>query len=180
MKPLSLAALGAVTGGLAAASIYLPVDPFPAFEVAGRCIGGIRVLGACSGMTLAVYVLPGLIFGAVIGAALRRAGRLSSRAVAVFASVATAANALAVIATLTAIEPLERLLGGHVGLAGAGLIGGAIGGGLLAVPAAVGPRPLLAGAALGLLLPLFESVPGEIAFYVLWQAGYAAALAARG
>jgi len=182
MKPLEAALLGAITGGIAAASFYVPMGEFPAVALYGHCVGGARVLGACSGFSLSVYCLPGLVFGAAFGAAWWRAGRLDPAQAAGFALAATLANALAVAAALTANDPIEPLLDG-ASLAGAGAIGGAVGGGLLArlaagwLKLARWPLLALAGAVLGLLLPIFDSAAGEIAFYVVWQAGYAVALA---
>jgi hypothetical protein len=71
-------------------------------------------------------------------------------------------------------------------LAVAGIIAGAAGGGLLGMifrtlvfrAAAIRPGIVVAGA-LGILTPLILSdAPGGFAFYIIWQGGYAAAVAA--
>jgi hypothetical protein len=183
MKPLAAVMLGVLTGSVAAACFYVPMPEFPAVALFGQCVGGVRVLGACGGLSLSIYSLPGLVFGVAVGVALWRAGRLRPAQAVGFALAATVANALAVVATLTANDPIAPLLG-RASLAGTGAIGGAVGGGLLAASTARwlahGRWPLLAvvGAMLGLLLPIIDSAVGEAIFYIVWQAGYAACLAA--
>ena len=105
-----------------------------------------------------------------------------------FAFAALVSNALAVLAWNQTDKPVAALLG-HDNLSDlvfaiTGAIAGAVGGGALSFCAArllkvTGwPRLLAAGAALGLALPLaMQSQTDFYAFYVIWQAGYAATLA---
>ena len=173
--------LGAASGGLAFGSLYIPTVEMPGGEVLGICIG-LRVMGACGGPNLAFYAFPGLVFGVVFAIALRRLAAIDRGQAAVFVAGATLAYALAVAVTLTAIDVVGS---GPLALAVIGAGAGALGGGLLAALAvwrlgaqSWGP-PTMIGAVLGALLPLSQWMPGMIAFYVLCQAGYGAALAAE-
>ncbi len=171
MRLALYAILGAVTGALAAAGVlYLRLGDLP---------GGW--------LSAEFYLYPGLIFGLAFGILFWAQGRLKPASAVAFALAATVSNALAVV-TWTAIdEPIASLLHaedtGDMMFAVTGVIAGAVGGGLLGYCAArllrvAGwPRLLAAGAALGLLLPLVQSKPGFFAFYILWQAGYAATMA---
>jgi hypothetical protein len=157
--------------------------------VAAACILFLR-LGDLPRLSLPVefYVYPGLIFGLAFGIILFRAeNRLKPIGAAAFALAAMISNALAV-ATWTAIDdPIATLLDteqtGDLMFGITGVIAGAVGGGLLGYCARLlqtvtaWPRLMAAGAGLGLLLPLVQSEPGFFAFYILWQAGYAATFA---
>jgi hypothetical protein len=183
MKPISLAGIGALTGLLSVFAIALPLGEFPAVALFGQCIGGVPIAGQCSGLSFSLYVFPGLIFGLAVGIALRRAGRLNLFGYALSAMVA---HALAVVVTLSALGPLGGVLPDDAALSVAGIIGGALGAGVLTrvtgrwLALSRAWIPTAVGTALGALLPIFDkSMIGEIAFYVVWQAGYGAALAAR-
>jgi len=135
-----------------------------------------------------LYVLPGLVFGLAFGTLLHRQRLLRPGRAALYAAAATLANAAAVVAAMQSLDTVETIVGsgGTPALALSGGIAGAVGGGLLAAAAApplrIGqwPRLAAAGALLGALLPIL--IEGQeisiFAFYMIWQAGYAAALAA--
>jgi hypothetical protein len=182
------AIFGALTGALSAPTVYLPIGNFPGIVIFGACIGLVSS-GSCDGLVLGTYLGPGLIFGLVFGFILHRAGRVSRAGAGGFALASLIANGLAVMSAVNAYQFLHPLFGKSelAAEAIAGLIAGAVGGGALGrvtailVPGLRWHRLLGAGAGLGLLLPLAldESLgpPGLYAFYILWQGGYAAALA---
>ena len=171
MRLARYAILGAVTGALVAA-----------------CVSYLR-LGDSPGSLVpkAFYLYPGLIFGLAFGILFWAEGRLKPVGAIAFALAATVSNALAVVAWTTTDEPIASLLGAEetadLMFAVTGGIAGAVGGGLLGYGAkhllkvAGWPRLLAAGAGLGLLLPLVQSKAGFYAFYILWQAGFAATMA---
>jgi hypothetical protein len=135
---------------------------------------------------LTLYVVPGLVFGLAFATLLDRQRLMRRGRAALYVAAAVLGNAAAVYTAMQVLETVDTVVrGGIVGLAVSGGIAGAVGGGLLAA-AAVPPLrlahwPLLAtaGASLGALLPLLVEgqEAGTVAFYVIWQAGYAAALA---
>lgn len=186
--PILGALIGALTGALSASTVYLLDVDFPGIVIFGGCIG-LVTSGSCDGLKLGTYLGPGLVFGLVFGFVLRRSGRLGWAGAGGFALASLIANGLAVMIAVNTYQFLHPLLGRaeFAAEALAGLVAGAIGGGVLGrVTAALIPglrwyRLLAAGAGLGLLLPLAldETLgpPGLYAFYVLWQGGYAAALA---
>ncbi len=158
-------------------------------------------LGALSGATAAgilvavdfqwasLYVLPGLVFGLAFGTLLLRLRLRLLRLgrAALYCAAATLANAAAVVTAMQSLDTVEAIVGaGRLALALSGSIAGAVGGGLLAVAMipplriAQWPRLVAAGAVLGMALPLLIDGReiGTFAFYLIWQAGYAAALAA--
>jgi len=184
MNAHRLALLGAATGGASALAIlaFSRLIEAPGIEVLGVCIG-LRLFAMCNGADLTVYVLPGLLFGVPFAGVFLASGRLSLPGGIVFGLTSVIANAAAVAASLAARDLLGHVVHGPLQLAVTGAIGGAVGGGLLAlgvrrllVPLAW-MRPWAVGTALGLLLALWETGVGMFAFYILWQAGYAAALA---
>ena len=134
-----------------------------------------------------LYVVPGLVFGLTFAALLHRQRLMRLGRACLYVAAAVLANAVAVLTALQMLDPVGALVGGGMlAIAASGGIAGAVGGGLLAC-AAVPPLrlagwPLLAvaGAVLGTLLPLFTEVGdiGIFTFYMIWQAGYAAAMAA--
>ena len=156
-------------------------------------------LGAFTGATTAgvliavdfswgsLHVLPGLVFGLAFGVLLHRQRLLPRVRAALYVAAATLGNAAAVVAAMQSLDTVEGVVGsGRLALALSGGIAGTVGGGLLAI-AAVPPLRLAqwpglgaAAALLGLLLPLLIDGReiGTLAFYMIWQAGYAAALAA--
>lgn len=156
-------------------------------------------LGALTGATAAgalvaidfqwasLYVLPGFVFGLAFGTLLHRQRLLRLGRAALYGIAATLANAAAVLTAMQSLDAVEAIVGGtRLALAVSGGVAGAVGGGLLAAAAvpplgiAGWPRLVAAGALLGTLLPLLIEGReiGTFAFYMLWQAGYAAALAA--
>lgn len=171
MRPTLYAILGAVTGVLAAAGVlYLKLGDLPG-----------------DWLSVEFYVYPGLIFGLAFAVLFWMEKRLKPVGAIALAFAATVSNALAVAAWTLIDHPVASLLGkedtGSITFAATGAIAGAVGGGLLGYSAArllrvAGwPRLLAAGAALGLLLPLVQSQAGFFAFFILWQAGYAATMA---
>ena len=186
LKPALYALLGAATGAMVAACVlFLPLEDVPSFRLFGRCVGMVTA-SECKGLSLEYYLFPGLIFGLAFGILLSASGKLVFRGVA-FALAAVVSNALAVAAWTAIADPISDFLGqdatGDRVFLVTGAIAGALGGGLLGYGA---PRLLriagwlwllAVGAALGLLLPLVgRSMSGFFAFYILWQAGYAAML----
>jgi hypothetical protein len=194
--PAVFALCGVATGAVAAAvctvAKFGEVEPF---AVAGYCLGvevsgaGLFEGGACTGVDGAFYLFPGLVFGIVFGPLLHRCGRLSRGGATGYAVAAVMANAVAVTVCVSALHPLNDLLpfdNPILDLAVAGMIAGAAGGGLLCMIfrslalGGVSIRPgIVIGGALGMLAPLILSdAPGGFAFYMIWQGGYGAAVAA--
>lgn len=182
--------IGGVTGALSAVAVsYVKVGALPGIVILGACIG-LRGANDCSGLELATYIAPGLIFGIVFGALLRRSGKLDPAGAVWFALASLVGNFLAVMVAVNVFESTKPLFGDvelPAELVG-GLVAGAVGGGLLGrVTAALVPgvhwlRLLAVGAVLGLFLPLAlteTQVLGQAGlylFYIIWQGGYAAAL----
>lgn len=185
-----MALLGAVTGALAAAAVDLvPLRDVGGIVLFGHCFG-MRRVNECAGAPGAFYLFPGLIFGVGFAALLWWQRRLRLPDAIAFAIAATLANAAAVFVWTAIVDPMDALLEAFASVyslfALTGAISGAVGGGLLGFSARrlLGvrgwPGVTATGAALGLLLPLLTAVRGgEFPFYILWQAGYAAALLAR-
>jgi hypothetical protein len=137
-----------------------------------------------------VRVLPGLVFGLVIGFLWHRRGRVSHLGVLGYAIASSVAHLAAFEFALHTFdrwpgftENLALALSGIIaGLIGCCILGTAVVF-LLRVPfrSALGV-PVLVGAALGVLLPLINLSGdrmglGWLLFYVLWQGGYAASSA---
>jgi hypothetical protein len=156
--------------------------------VSGAVTAAIGVVCGDDHMLDAFHVAPGVAFGVIIGTALWRGGQLAGKRWLAYVAAATLANALSVLLALRTVEPAIRLVGNErAAVALIGLVAGALGGGLLGLASQwlVGARRFTiarwrwaagAGAALGLLLPVLVEgeALGALAFYVLWQAGYAA------
>jgi hypothetical protein len=134
-------------------------------------------------------MVPGLTFGFVLGAYLAACGRLTPAQVVLFWLASGIAYYVAyhVAYHLVADGPLGE---GLLPLAIAGIVAGFCGSallGLLSMPllqirVARLRRSIAVGGLAGVLLPLiaiqgFEIVPGLLAFFVAWQAAYAASLA---
>jgi hypothetical protein len=161
---LVFALLGTVTGALAAAAINI-----------AELEDG------------ALYLVPGLIFGVAFGVALWHRGFLRPVGAGAYALAAALAHGAAMGAATQLSEPVHHLLGGgdDPALVVSGVVAGAIGGGLLAaVTRFLAPIPrwpwlIAAGALLGalMLIALDYDPWGVFPFYMIWQAGYAAALA---
>ncbi len=182
MKLRTTLLLGVPCGLLSAATAFAPIGDFPGLRPFRYCIG-LVLEGHCQGLPAGFYLGPGLVFGIVYGLALLRGWwRLG------FLTASVLGNLLAVMIAVNTVEFLDHYLpdADWLSQALAGLIAGAIGGGLLARAAAFG-RPLRwgrllgIGAALGLFLPIglddTLSWRGLYIFYALWQGGYGAALA---
>lgn len=167
-RVVTFAVLGLVSGAIAATAII----PFPASD-------DLRLS--------ALFVLPGFVFGAVVGPALAFCGYMRRTRIAAWLISATLghfAAALCVTALtwrLQAALPLKE----EPAILIAAALGGALGGGILAfanrllVPGAGWSAPTIVGGLLGPLVLLHDAGPilGRLAFYAIWQAGYAGALA---
>jgi hypothetical protein len=178
-------ALGAVAGAVSAAAVFLPLGDAPAPKVLGYCFGIDYPSPRCDGIEVAFYLLPGLIFGIAFAGIQAWRGRLSPARAIAFVVASGIGNAVATTLCVGLTVPLSALLAidGDIPAALARAISGAIGGGLLSVVAKLvcGARvwlSLVAAACLGLLVPLVPEWPvgGRFVFYIVWQAGYAAAL----
>ncbi len=176
-------------------SANLSLRPVPLFALLGAGSGvatvGILMLRPNWKMTMPggldiwpLSVVPGLVFGFVIGLALYFRGRTSPAAFVGYVLAATLSNHAAV--TLTTEVLVDLIEAGWL----AGIVAGLFGAACLTactlalLPVARKPRPvlftLLAGAALGALLGPAIATEGLIwwfVFYGLWQSAYAAGLA---
>ena len=202
MNAIRFALLGAASGALATGAVdLLHLGAAPGLMLFGNCFGVDYRDGRCIGAPGATYVFPGLIFGLLFALFLRRAGRLRRPGAALFAVAAAIANAVAVFVFATTFAPTEWWLGPEVRslpeptdtwllLGVPGAIAGAVGGGLLGVVAlrllgAGWIRAAATGTLLGPLVNLIgrfhvgEFYAGDFAFYMVWQAGYAAVLLSR-
>jgi hypothetical protein len=163
------------------------------FAVLGVISGVMSALGTIpfapsdDSRLIALFVLPGFVFGAIVGPALAYHQWLPPARVPAWILSATLghfAAALCVTALtwrLQAALPLKE----QSAILLAAALGGALGGGTLAaanrflIPGTAWIAPTIVGAVLGPLVLLHDLGPilGRVAFYVIWQAGYAAALA---
>lgn len=165
-----------------------------AFALLGIISGAISATGIISfappadfGL-LMIFVWPGLAFGLIIGPALSHGGWLPPRRVLPFVFFATLGHFVAVLCLLVLTRSLEAALpvGEDVAMLIAAAVAGALGGGILAganrllVPGAGWIAPAIVGGVLSPLVMLHDLGPfiGRLMFYVIWQAGYAAALPA--
>jgi hypothetical protein len=165
-----------------------------AFALLGIISGAISATGIISftppadfGL-LMIFVWPGFAFGLIIGPALSYSGRLLPRRVLPFVFFATLGHFAAVLCLLMLARSSEAALpiGEDVAMLFAAAVAGALGGGILAganrllVPGAGWIAPTIVGGVLGPLVVLHDLGPflGRLMFYVIWQAGYAAAFAA--
>ena len=184
-------ALSALSGILSAATlIFLQLCDVAAPELLGCCLGS-RVSARCVGVDGTFYLFPGLTFGALFVAMHARRGRIDPGRAAGFIAVSGAANAVAVFLCVWLTDRLGEAFDiGFLNLpmALAGAIAGATGGASLAGAAKVllpgfvdVRRAIVAAAALGLLVPLvlMWEVAGVFIFYLIWQSGYAVALASH-
>ncbi len=125
-------------------------------------------------------LLPGLVFGLIIGLALYRGGHAGPRAFAAYVAAST-------VSYLAAVNLVFGIYGYVGSLWPTGMIGGLLGGACLTGLAAWmfafvrKFRPialmLVAGCALGGLLGIGVGFWGALVFFAVWQAGYAAAFA---
>jgi hypothetical protein len=187
LRPIGFALVGAITGAAtAAACIRLLLGRVEAPALGGYCFGVLPVIrGECFGVDAALYLFPGLLFGSVFGPLLCR----SPRKAALYAAAAVIANAAAVFLCVFLLHPIDDVLAhGNwtLEVAIAGAPAGATGGGLLGAALRRldrSARPLAMAAVGTVLGPLAALIvafqkPGAVAFYILWQAGYAAVTAA--
>ncbi len=155
----------------------------PGVDLFGVCIG-LRGMGRCGGLDGTFYLFPGLAFGLAFAGVFLLTRRCRVSGAVAFCVGTLVAHALAITATLTALNFVAGVGPGRTPFAISGLVGGALGGGTLAWVArrlltlAGWLRLAAMGSALGLLLPLVDWDVGLLAFYALWQAGYAGTLAA--
>ena len=180
--------VGAVSGLLSAAAvIFFHWGDVEAPEVAGYCLG-MRVSSRCGGVDATLYLLPGAIFGVLFGAMQKWSMRAAFGRICGFAAASWVANALAVFLCVWLTDALGDLIQINfldLPMALAGAIAGMAGGvslGFSAKALSLGinlRRSIIAATVLGLLVPLvlIWEVAGIFIFFVIWQAGYAAALA---
>ena len=164
--PGRFALLGAVSGSLATTLIQvLPntkYDPMKWFELSP------------------ITLLPGLVFGLLIGLALYRGGHAGPRTFAAYVATSTVSYLAAVHLALGIYHHPDPMW--PTGMI-AGLFGGACLTGLAAwmFPFVRKFRPialmLVAGCILGALLGIIGGFWWMLVFYAAWQAGYAAAFA---
>lgn len=187
-RTLRFLPLGAVTGALAATTTLSPLADIAAPRLFGYCFGIDGPGDKCGGISASFYYFPGLLFGIGFAAAQLWRGRFELGRAVVFMLASALANAIAVFLCVWLFSLFGELTDVQIldaPLALAGAISGGVGSALLSfaavplVPGLAPRRSIVAGAALGLLVPLVTefAVAGAFAFYILWQAGYAAALA---
>jgi hypothetical protein len=184
------AACGALTGTVAAACTLYRIGEFHGIAIGGYCFG-VQPMpsSACGGIDGAVYVFPGLAFGIVFGPLLYFCRRLSAIGAGAYVLAAFAANLVAVSICISLMHPIGDLLPFDnfvLDVAVSGVVAGAVGGGLLGAALAAfdgavqRALSIAVAAGLGVLTPLvimFDQ-PGIFAFFMIWQSGYAAAVAA--
>jgi hypothetical protein len=188
-QPIVFALCGALTGAAAAACTLVQIGEVGALTVGGYCLGvQATSTSACGGVDGALYAFPGLAFGVVFGPLLHFYRRLSVAGAVAYALSAALANAAAVAVCIALLHPVDDLLPFDSLIpdtAISGIIAGAVGGGLLGAslmlldPAAGRALPIAVAAGLGVLTPvviMFDQ-PAVFAFYIIWQGGYAAAVA---
>ncbi len=172
--------LGAVSGLAATLTIHLPrwLGFYDDIEFEFRVLDAFDV--AISPLSLG----PGLVFGLIVGFALRRAGQAEGWRYPLFAVASTLCYFVAV---QLAFNVLVEVLGDIISV---GIVAGLCGGGLLAAATAammpafrrwrVCALMVAAGGVLGGSLFFaftFENFFGWLALFATWQAGYAAAMA---
>lgn len=165
----------------------IPLAEVGAPQLFGYCFGVTGAGDKCGGISAAFYAFPGLIFGTAFGAAQMLSGRLDAGRAIAFLLASGIANAVAVFLCVWLFQFFGELIDISfidAPLALAGAVAGGAGGALLTgattrlTPGTGFARPLLTASALGLLVPLVTEieVAGTYFFYIVWQAGYAAAL----
>lgn len=178
----------------------------PAGQTPSGTIVGYAALGAASGATAAAVVeilpeslglepfpwlllapgtlVPGLVFGLVLGAGLYRRGLIGRLGLLAYTAGSTvsylAAFVFATQVLLGVFQNSHVMIGAIAGLFGSACLTGLS---LPLLPFLRRARPclqlLVVGAALGALLPLVTQEQGALArvlFFALWQGGYAAVL----
>jgi len=191
VRPIRFALAGILTGAAAAtACVFFRLGEPAAIEIGSYCFGvKPSSTSACQTVDGAFYLFPGLVFGVAFGAMLWRGRWLTLPGAAVYAAAATFANAAATFVCVSLQHPLDDLLpfdNPILDLAFGGAIAGAAGGGLLGMVEASLDRvvrmrlQIAIAAGLGLLTPVVimaDDPAGLYAFYMIWQGGYAAAIA---
>jgi len=184
------AAFGALTGAIAAACTFYQIGEFYGIAVGGYCFGlQAAPNSTCGGIDGAVYIFPGPVFGAVFAPLLYFCRRLSAIGAVAYGLAAFAANAVAVSTCISLMHPVDDLLPFDnlaLDIAISGVIAGAVGGGLHGAAltafnsAARRTLPIEVAAGLGVLTPVVIMLQdlGIFAFFIVWQSGYAAAVAA--
>ena len=187
---ITFAVVGAMTGAVAAACTFYQIGEFYGIAIGGYCFGLQPTPSSkCGGIDGAIYVFPGLVFGIVFGPLLYFSRRLSAARAALYVLAAFVANTVAVSICISLMHPVDDLLPFDnlaLDIAISGVIAGAVGGGLLgAVLAAFNSAarralPIAVAAGLGILTPVVIMLQdlGIFAFFIVWQSGYAAAIAA--
>ncbi len=171
------AGLGAVSGLAATLSIFVPqwIGFYGEAEID---------LGPVGLFVSPLSLGPGLVFGLIVGYALRRAGLAGGRLYPAFIAASTFAYFAAVQISLNVlVDVIDNI-------AAVGIIAGLFGAALLtAISAALMPafrrrRPVIATIAAGGILGALLYIPIEqdhflywLALYAPWQAGYTAAMA---
>ena len=178
-KTAQWAVLGALSGTLATLAIFIPrwLGFYDALEANLTAFGFGFLISPLS-------VAPGLIFGLILGYALRRRGLAHDGIYAAYILAASLSYFVTVQLTINIIMALldnTALIGIVAGAIGAALLAGAT---AALIPDFRHRRPamamILAGAVLG--AALFFSIESEQFFgwfllFAPWQAGYAAAMA---
>ena len=163
MTVVAFALLGAVTGALTAAILLM-------LDFKGNSI----------------YIVPGLVFGIAVAIVWWRRWRLAPARAAAYVVAVGLANAAAVFVALFVTDDIGKMVGKEPGLAITGALAGAVGAGLATgmarrlIAMVHWLWPIAMGAILGAMLQVFvdgEEI-GVFVFYMVWQAGFAAATAA--
>ncbi len=187
---ITFGVFGALTGAVAAACTFYQIGEFYGIAIGGYCFGLQPTPSSkCGGIDGAIYIFPGLVFGIVFGPLLYFSERLSAAGALVYVVASFVANVVAVSVCISLMHPVGDLLPFDnltLDVAISGVIAGAVGGGLLgAALAALNPAvkralPSAVAAGLGVLTPvaIMLDQPGICAFFIVWQSGYAAAVAA--
>lgn len=158
------------------------------FAVFGAVSGALSaaILLAIDLKGYSVYIVPGLVFGIAFALALWQRWRLPPPRAIAYAIAVSSANAAAVFAAIFILDDVADIVGKAASTAVTGVIAGAIGAGLATAATALlivttrWPWPIVIGAVLGALLPVFIDGPdgGVFLFYIVWQSGFAGATGA--
>lgn len=176
--------LGAIAGVGATLSIFVPDWIGVSDDLEFHTRPFAPIFGALELLVSPLSVGPGLVFGLIVGFALRRRGLARGWRYATFAAASTMSYFAAVQLSLEfLVDALDNIFL-------IGIVAGLFGGGLLAAASAalmpafrrwrVCGLMTATGGVLGVLLyfPIaYESLPGWLILYAPWQAGYAAAMA---
>jgi hypothetical protein len=168
-RVIAFALLGMISGAISATGI-IPFTPPGDFGL------------------LLIFFLPGLVFGLIIGSALAYGGWLRIARIVPWMVAATLGHFIAALCVTAMTWRLREAFSitdesaTLIAATLAGTLGGGIlaGGNRLLVPGAGWIVPTIVGGVLAPLVALHDAGPflGRLLFYVIWQAGYAAALAA--